>query len=59
MDLVLLLDLEPEVFDEYLDESSGDVIKAGVKGCHKAGIKWNEIHPERQIHMHTYYTGRR
>ena len=45
VDLVLLLDLKAKVFDEYLHKDGGYVLKTGVKGRNKAGIKWNEIHP--------------
>lgn len=51
MDLVFLLDLEAKVFDEYLHQSGGYVLQAGVKGRSKAGIKWNKIHPGREIHV--------
>ena len=45
MDLVLLLDLKSEVSYEDVHQRRGDVIEARVKGCSKAGIKWNKIHP--------------
>ena len=43
--LVLLPDLKPQIFDEDVDKCHGNVIQAGVESGHKAGIKWNQIHP--------------
>lgn len=48
MDLVLLLYLKAKIFDEYLHQSGGYVLQAGVKGGNEAGIKWNKVHPGRE-----------